>query len=100
MNQVKAVLEQQLKTDTDKLVYQKSDGTHGTVELGSLASMSKDSVHNRWGTWVKMGLGESIPVSGGTRFKRSFDLEEFGIKVPEIKTPQGTVTGKQDEKQA
>ncbi len=99
MNQVKVVLEQQLKTDADKLIYQNSDGTRGTVELGNLAGMSKDAVHNRWESWVKMGLGENIPVRGGTRFERSFDLEEFGIRLPEINTTQIGVTAKPAEKQ-
>lgn len=83
MNQVKAALEQQLTADADKIIYQNSDGKHGTVELGKIVGLSKDAVHNRWESWAKMGLGENIPVSGGTRFQRSFDLEDFGIKVPE-----------------
>jgi len=35
-----------------------------------------------WQAWLKQGLGESIPVKGGSRFKRSFDLEAFGIQIP------------------
>lgn len=83
MNQVKAILETQLATDTDRLIYQRSDGTRGTVELGNLVGLSKDTVNNMWESWIVMGLGEDIPVRGGARFKRSFDLQEFGIKVPE-----------------
>lgn len=45
-----------------------------------------------WSTWQNIGLGESIPVRGGTRFKRSFNLEEFGIKVPELKDEKATGT--------
>ena len=83
MNQVKAVLASELGTDTDKFVYQKSDGSHGTVELGDLVGLSKDTIDRMWDSWVLLGLGEKIPVRGGNRFKRSFDLEDFGIKVPE-----------------
>jgi hypothetical protein len=83
MNQVKAILDTQLKADVDKLIYQKSDGTRGTVELGNLVGLSKDTVDRMWESWAVMGLGEEIPVRGGSRFKRSFDLQEFGIKVPE-----------------
>jgi len=85
MNQVRAVLETELKTDADKLIYQHSDGKHGTVELGKLAGLSNAAVHDRWASWTKMGLGESIAARGGSRFKRSFDLEDFGIEVPEAK---------------
>jgi hypothetical protein len=100
MNQVKTILEKELKTDADKIVYQNSDGKHGTKELGNQVGVSHNTVHERWALWAKMGLGENIPVSGGTRFKRSFDLEEFGIKVPEVKITQAVVQVKQEEKQA
>jgi hypothetical protein len=83
MNQVKEVLASELETDTDKLVFQKSDGSHGTVELGDLVGLGKDTIDRMWDSWALWGLGEKIPARGGTRFKRSFDLEDFGIKVPE-----------------
>jgi hypothetical protein len=84
MNQAKSILTTTLESDVDKLAYQKSDGTIGTVALGKLVGVSNKTIDNMWDSWLKMGLGESIPVSGGTRFKRSFDLEDFGIKVPEV----------------
>lgn len=99
MKDVKAVLISELQTDEEKIVYQNSDGKNGTVELGKLAGMSNFTVHDRWASWAKMGLGESIPVRGGERFKRSFDLEDFGIKIPEIKTVTPTIV-KQEQKQA
>lgn len=86
MNQVKTILTDELKTDADKVAYQKSDGTCGTVELAKLSGVSNKTIDNMWDKWLKMGLGESIPVKGGQRFKRSFDLEEFGIRVLEKTT--------------
>jgi len=65
MNQVKSVLESELETDVDKLVYQKSDGAYGTVELAKLSGVSNATVAHMWNSWLKMGLGESIPVRGG-----------------------------------
>jgi hypothetical protein len=86
MNQVKSVLKTELETDVDKLVYHNSDGTRGSVELAKLAGLgSNKTVDRMWDKWLRMGLGESIPVRGGNRFKRSFDLEDFGIKVPDLK---------------
>jgi len=87
MKEVKSTLTSVLDTDAKRLVYQKSDGTFGTVELAKLAGLgSNRTVTDMWDTWLKLGLGESIPVKGGSRFKRTFDLEDFGIKVPEAKT--------------
>jgi hypothetical protein len=87
MKEVKSTLISVLDTDAKRLVYQKSDGTNGTVELAKLAGFGSNSkVADMWDTWLKLSLGENIPVRGGSRFKRTFDLEDFGIKVPEAKT--------------
>jgi hypothetical protein len=87
MKEAKNTLNSVLDTSVKKLVYQKSDGTFGTVELAKLTGLgSNRTVADMWDAWLKMGLGESIPVRGGSRFKRTFDLEDFSIKVPEAKT--------------
>lgn len=87
MKEVKSALTSVLDTDAKRLVYQKSDGTLGTVELARLSGLASNStVADMWDVWLRMGLGESIPVRGGSRFKHTFDIEEFGIKVPEAKT--------------
>ena len=84
MKEVKSTLISVLDTDAKRFVYQKSDGTNGTVELAKLAGFGSNSkVADMWDTWLKLSLGENIPVRGGSRFKRSFDLEDFGIEVPE-----------------
>jgi hypothetical protein len=84
MKEVKSTLIEVLDTDAKKLVYQKSDGTKGTAKLAKLGGYrSTSAVANLWNTWLNLSLGESIPVRGGSRFKRSFDLEKLGIEVPE-----------------
>ncbi|MCJ7632942.1 hypothetical protein MUP77_11195 [Candidatus Bathyarchaeota archaeon] len=92
MKEVKSTLTNVLDTDAKKRAYQESDGTKGTVELANLVDVSQQTIHNMWEAWHRMGLGESIPVRGGSRFKRSFDLEDFGIEIPEVrvtKPPEG-----------
>jgi len=86
MKEVKNTLVSVLDTEQKRLVYHLSDGTRGTVEIAKLAGIgSTGTVFDMWQAWLKLGLGESIPVRGGSRFKRSFDLEDFGIEVPQIK---------------
>jgi hypothetical protein len=85
--EAKNTLTNELDTDEKKLVYQQSDGTKGTVKLAKLVGYgSNKTIDDLWDAWFKLGLGENIPVKGGSRFKRSFDLTDFGIKVPEVKT--------------
>jgi len=86
MREAKNTLVSVLDTEQKRLVYHLSDGTRGTVEIGDLAGIgSTRTIFEMWQSWLKLGLGESVPVKGGSRFKRSFDLEDFGIEVPQIK---------------
>ena len=84
---VKPILEDEFKDDIRKQVYQLSDGTKGTQEIAKIVKViAHATVFQRWKSWEKLGLGESIAIKGGKRFQRSFDLEDFGIKVLEVKT--------------
>jgi len=86
MKEAKDTLGSVLDTEQKRLVYHLSDGTRGIVEIGKLAGIgSTKTVFDMWQAWLRWGLGESIPVKGGSRFKRSFDLEDFGIEVPRLK---------------
>jgi len=87
MKEVKDTLASVLDTEQKRLVYRLSDGTRGTVKIARLAGIGSNStVHDMWQAWLKLGFGESIPVKGGSRFRRSFDLEDFGIEVPRIRS--------------
>lgn len=90
MKGVKEVLDNAVNTDQKKIVYQLSDGSKSSVEIGGLAKCSDKTVRNYWKVWLKQALGDTIGVRGGDRFKRAFDLEEFGIEVqvPESATGQ------------
>jgi len=86
MKEVKNTLINVLDSDEKKISYHQSDGTRGMSEVAKLAGLkSKQPVEDMWDAWLKISLGENVPVKGGNRFKRSFDLEEFGIKVPKPK---------------
>lgn len=85
MNQVQSVLETTLNTPEKKLAYQMSDGTKGTIEIGKVSRVgSPTKVSILWKEWKRKGLGDSLSVQGGDRFKRTFDLEDFGIEVPQM----------------
>jgi len=86
MKEVKEVLNSVLDTDQKKLVYQLSDGSKGTVEVGKATGIASTATISRyWKSWLKLGLGENVSVKGGERFRRAFDLEDFGIEVPQPK---------------
>lgn len=95
MKEVKDTLVSVLNTEVKKLAYHLSDGSRGTVEVAELAGIgSTRTIFDMWQAWLKLGLGESIPVRGGSRFKRSFDLRDLGIEIPQSKRVEN------EEKQA
>jgi hypothetical protein len=83
IKELKETLASTLDTDELKRLYHFSNGTKGTIELGKLVGMSPSKVSNTWQTWLKQGLGDAVSVKGGNRFRRTFDIEDFGLKVPE-----------------
>ena len=86
IKEVKPVLVLQLDTDIKKIIYALSDGKNSSYEIErQVGNVTQRTVSNYWQEWEKVGIGESSPVQGGrNRFKASFDLEDFGIKVQEV----------------
>jgi hypothetical protein len=82
LKEVKTVLTVELDTDQKKQVYQLSDGTKSNAEINSISGVSTGSISGYWKKWRRLGLGETKDVTGGDRFVRAFDLEDFGILVP------------------
>ena len=93
IKEVKVVLLSSLNTEQKKIAYYLSDGTRGTLEIAKMTNIaSTRTIFDLWEGWIKQGLGESIPVKGGSRFKRSFDLEDFGIAIPQYTSKQEAET--------
>jgi hypothetical protein len=84
LREVKSVLTSVLDDPQKLLAYHLSDGSRGTIEIGEATGIRSTATITRyWQTWKQLGLGESISVRGGDRFRRLFDLTDFGIVVPE-----------------
>lgn len=94
--EVRAVLMKVLDTEQKRLIYFLSDGTHGSVEIGKTANVSDSTVRRYWETWARLGLAQPVPVKGGFRLKKSFELEDFGLAVPQANK---TESKKQQEEQ-
>jgi len=95
---VKEVLLDTLQDDVAKLVYHYSDG-RSSRKIAEKVPVNYVTVTKYWRKWAKIGIVEPIKVKGGTRYKRIFSLEDFGIEIPEIKrTNEVSVTGEKLEK--
>jgi len=80
---VKDVLADVLTDDLSKLIYHYSDG-RSSRQIAQKVSVSHVTVLRYWRKWAKVGIVEPIKVSGGTRYRKVFELEDFGIEVSEI----------------
>jgi len=89
--EVKDFLNSILKTNTEKLIYQYSNGKNTSTEVVKKAKSSTHKVSDSWKEWKKLGIGDIVEVKGGKRFKRTFDLSDFGL------LPESTQNSSQKE---
>jgi hypothetical protein len=94
--EVKNVLLATLDTEQKRLIYLLSDGDKGSLEIAKAAGTSDSTIRRHWASWARQGIMESVKVRGGERYKKNFELEDFGIDVPK----PGTVLQPTEIKQA
>lgn len=90
--EVKSTLETNLLSDEEKIIYALSNGANSSYEIARIMG-ANDTVRRKisdyWDRWETAGLGEPVASQGkGKRFKRSFNLEDFGITTPQISTSE------------
>jgi len=85
---VKGILNDILRKDIEKLIYNNSDG-RTSREIAKTVGVSHATVVNYWNRWAKYGLVEEIRAQGGTRYKRVFSLLDLGIELPTINSTIG-----------
>jgi hypothetical protein len=93
--EVREVLATTLDTDQKKLIYHLSDGNRGSVEIAALAKASDRTVRRYWESWARRGIVDATRVRGGERYGKSFDPEDFGIRIPFEMESEGTSLGEQ-----
>jgi hypothetical protein len=85
---VKDILSNTLEDEVSILIYHHSNG-RSSLEIAKEIGVSDQTVRNYWKKWSKIRIGsemrivEPISVRGGTRYKKTYLLEDFGIVIPE-----------------
>lgn len=81
----KSIVNKVLTTDTDKRVYELSDGERSTRDIArrSYINLSHATVANMWQKWLEYGLVEPSRRYKG-RFKKIISLRDLGFPIPEI----------------
>lgn len=85
-SKVKEVLLNVLNDDIKKLIYHFSDGKSSSRKMTEKVPVGHSTIVKYWNDWAKSNIVEPIPVrGGGTRYKKMFNLEDFGIELPKAK---------------
>jgi hypothetical protein len=80
---VKDVLLDVLSNDEQKKIYHLSDGKQSSRKIEEKVSVSRSTIVKYWNDWANFNIVEPIPVKGGgLRYKKMFNLEDFGIEIP------------------
>ena len=82
---MKNVLEDVLNEPEKVIAYSMTDGKTSIRRITSIIGRSYGSVQGWWKEWVQIGIAETITVKGGgSRAVALFNLEDFGVQIPEI----------------
>jgi len=75
-----------LDTEQKRVIYHLSDGGSTSTEIAKKSGVSDFTVRKYWSDWNKRGIVDPLSVRGGKRFKKSFELEDLGLMIPQINT--------------
>jgi len=76
---IKSMLESVLDSENKRAIYHLSNGENNQDDIVTKGKVGAGSISRYWNEWEKLGIGESIPVKRGKRFKGTFDLNNFGL---------------------
>ena len=81
LTQLKTILEQNVKDEKERSVYELSDGEKSIRDLEEMTGVSRSKIAILWKKWYGMGLMERSHKYEGKRMKKSFSLLDSGIEV-------------------
>ena len=81
---VKNVLLGVLNNDEQKKIYHLSDGKNSSRKIAEKVSLGYSKIIKYWNDWANSNIVKPIKVQRGVRYKKMFNLEDFGITIPKI----------------
>jgi hypothetical protein len=91
-SQVGEVLLKTLDSHEKIRIYDLSDGINTTRSISEKTGLHFTTIASLWRQWTMMGLGESVSTTGGSRFKKSFDVRIFGVPITTVPKHQNINT--------
>jgi len=78
---LKSLLSEVLANETDRIIYDLTDGTKSQPEIARLAGVSQPTISTKWKAWRTLGIVYEIPHEPG-RCRHLADLRSVGIEPP------------------
>jgi len=82
-SRVKETLLAELQDKRSVLTYHLSNGK-SSREIAKKVGITHPTVLNYWKKWSRIPIVEPIVVKGKVRYRKMFELEDFGIEIPDI----------------
>jgi transposase len=83
MEKLRKSIDDSMKTDIKKLVYELSDG-RSSPDIAQETGVDETTIRDYWKAWAYLGLVEIHP-DYKKRYRKLFSLTEFGIEIPKTK---------------
>lgn len=97
-DKIKPLLESILDEPRKIVAYHLSDGEKTTRIISNEVGAGIGSISRWWTTWINRGIAAPIPKGAGMRAMKSFDLEDYGIAIPDL-TQQEEPSEEQEEEE-
>jgi hypothetical protein len=89
LQQLRPLLLTMLSTNSQKTIYELSDGQRSVRDIARLAGVGSATVSRLWNQWQSQGVATESDRYPG-RAKHLMSLTELGIDVPQSPTQSGT----------
>ena len=83
-SKVKEVLISVLNNDEKRKIYHLSNGKNSSRNIANEVTTAYTTIVKYWNEWANFNIVESIKVQRGIRYKKIFNLEDFGIEISKI----------------
>ena len=94
MEKLRKSIDDSMKTDIKKLVYELSDG-RSSPDISQETGVDESTIRDYWKAWAYLGLVEIHP-DYKKRYRKLFSLSELGIEVPKTRTGTGIIKTKSE----
>jgi hypothetical protein len=77
---LRAALEEILSSETDRHIYELTDGKKSQPQIAQRAKVSQPTISNKWKAWRTLGIVYELPGEPG-RCRYLASLESVGLRV-------------------